>query len=181
MSQHLLNYKASRIAWYRFGEGPEAVVCFHGYGESADSFEFLGRHAGTRFSFYAIDLPFHGYTDWKEGLLFTHIDLLAVIETILGDKEKKFSLMGFSLGGRIALSLYQSIPQKINKLLLFAPDGLKVNFWYRVATETAAGNRFFHFTMKHPAWFFGILKAFNKIKLVNKSIFKFVNYYIGDE
>ena len=35
--------------------------------------------------------------------------------------------------------------------------------------------------MKHPGWFFGFLKGLNKLKLTNASIFKFVNYYIGDE
>jgi pimeloyl-ACP methyl ester carboxylesterase len=34
--------------------------------------------------------------------------------------------------------------------------------------------------MKHPGWFFGFLKMLNKLKLVNSSIFKFVNYYIGE-
>ena len=34
--------------------------------------------------------------------------------------------------------------------------------------------------MKQPAWFFAMLKLFNKLKLVNASIFKFVRYYIGD-
>ena len=35
--------------------------------------------------------------------------------------------------------------------------------------------------MKHPGWFFGFLKVLNKLGLVNASIFKFVNYYIGDK
>jgi pimeloyl-ACP methyl ester carboxylesterase len=34
--------------------------------------------------------------------------------------------------------------------------------------------------MKKPGWFLGFLKLLNKLKLVNASIFKFVNYYIGD-
>jgi pimeloyl-ACP methyl ester carboxylesterase len=89
--------------------------------------------------------------------------------------------MGFSLGGRMALSLFQLIPDKIEKIILLAPDGLKVNFWYWLATQTKAGNRFFGFTMKKPGWFFGFLKVLSKLKLVNASIFKFVNYYIGDQ
>ena len=35
--------------------------------------------------------------------------------------------------------------------------------------------------MNRPGWFFGFLKMLNRLKLVNASIFKFVNYYIGDE
>jgi hypothetical protein len=72
------------------------------------------------------------------------------------------------------------MPERIEKLLLLAPDGLKVNAWYWLATQTILGNRFFRFTMHKPGWFMGILRLFNTLKLVNPSIFKFVNYYIGD-
>jgi pimeloyl-ACP methyl ester carboxylesterase len=81
----------------------------------------------------------------------------------------------------MALSLYQEIPSEVKKLVLFAPDGLKVNFWYWLATQTWAGNRVFALTMKYPGWFLGMLRILNALKLVNASIFKFVNYYIGDK
>jgi hypothetical protein len=77
--------------------------------------------------------------------------------------------------------LYELLPGEISKLILLAPDGLKVNGWYKLATQTWIGNRFFKFTMKQPGWFFGMLRVFNRLGFVNKSIFKFVNYYIGDK
>ena len=57
MDSHKILYKSSAIGWRQFGKGAEAVVCFHGYGESAGAFEFLAKYAGDRFTFYAIDLP----------------------------------------------------------------------------------------------------------------------------
>ncbi len=89
-------------------------------------------------------------------------------------------LLAYSLGGRLALSLYQSAPELFSKVVLLAPDGLKMNAWYWFATQTWAGNKIFHLTMLKPGWFLGILKLANKAGLVNSSIFKFVNYYIGD-
>jgi pimeloyl-ACP methyl ester carboxylesterase len=182
-----LIYKNSVIAYKRFGTGPKQLVCFHGYGEEAGVFGFLGKYTGNQYTFYAIDLPFHGITEWKEESLFTIDDLKKIIETITKDEDSELrtpgselSLLGFSLGGRIALSLYQRMPDQIEKLVLLAPDGLKVNFWYWLSTQTWPGRKFFAFTMKHPWWFFGFLKLLNKLKLVNASIFKFVNYYIGD-
>ena len=177
---NILPYKNSKIAWYRFGNGEQKVVCFHGYGETAESFAFLEKHGLGKFSFYAIDLPFHGHTEWNERLSFTENDLAAIVNTILKG-ERNWSLIGFSLGGRVALSLYQAIPESIRTLVFLAPDGLKENFWYKLATGTSGGNRFFRFTMKHPSWFFGMLKGLSKLKLVNRSIFKFVNNYISDE
>lgn len=179
MTTSALPYKNSFISYSCFGTGPKAVICLHGYGEDRTAFYFLEKYAGNEFTFYCIDLPFHGGTDWREGLTFSIQDLLAVIQQIV-PAGQRFLLLGFSLGGRIALSVYQAMPQQVEKMILLAPDGLKVNFWYWLATQTLIGNRFFHFTMTHPGWFFGFLKLLNKIKLINASIFKFVNFYIGN-
>ncbi len=186
MEQKVLLYKHSQISYYCYGQGARVALCFHGYGEDARSFSFLGKYDPGYYRYYCIDLPYHGNTVWKEGLNFTHTDLRQIIDAIL-QKEKvqsleqqKISLLGYSLGGRIALSLYQSMPAHIEKIVLLAPDGLKVNGWYWLATQTVAGNRLFSLTMKRPQWFFGLLKMLNKLKLVNASIYKFVNFYIGD-
>jgi pimeloyl-ACP methyl ester carboxylesterase len=161
------------------------MICFHGYGEDARSFSFFEQYAGADFTFFGVDLPFHGETVWNEGYEFSKHDLLQIVTTILDrqqkDKDKGISLMGFSLGGRMLLTLYELMPSRIERLVLLAPDGLKVNFWYWLSTQTWIGNKVFAFTMKHPQWFFGFLKLLNKVNLVNASIFKFVNYYIGDK
>ncbi len=188
MDHRLLAYKDSQISYYLFGSGSRRVVCFHGYGEEARLYNFLEKHAGNQFTFYSIDLPFHGQTKWNEGLDFTHTDLQQIIENILlednqqpGTGNRKLSLLGFSLGGRIALSLYQAQPESVGKLILLAPDGLVVNSWYWFSTQTWIGNKIFSFSMKYPGWFFAFLKLLNKLGLVNASVFKFVNYYIGNK
>lgn len=188
MEGHRLSFKNSTISYLRFGSGPKKAVCFHGYGEEAGSFLFLDKYAGNQYTFYSIDLPFHGKTEWNEGLVFNHNDLVQIVSEIVAQSDdkpatsnQKLSLLGFSLGGRVALSLCQAIPEKVERMVLLAPDGLKVNFWYWLSAQTWAGNKFFSFTMKHPGWFFGFLKIMNKLRLVNASIFKFVRYYIGDK
>jgi pimeloyl-ACP methyl ester carboxylesterase len=188
MEPHQLVYRNSTVGYYRFGSGPRVAICFHGFGEDATLFGFLGKYAGTQFTFYSIDLPFHGKTEWRDGLIFTVPTLSCIVEEILQQNNHKLqttndklTLMGFSLGGRIALSLYQAMPEKIERLVLLAPDGLKVNFWYWFSTQTWLGNKLFLFTMKYPGWFFGFLKTMNNLRLVNASVFKFVNYYIGEK
>jgi pimeloyl-ACP methyl ester carboxylesterase len=186
MEHRLLTYKNSQVSYYRFGAGPRLVICFHGYAEEARLYSFLETHAGNQFTFYSIDLPFHGKTKWNEGLNFSHSDLQQIIRTILVEtneqretRNEKLLLMGFSLGGRIALSFYQAQPESVEKIILLAPDGLIVNFWYWFSTQTWIGNKVFSFSMKYPGWFFAFLKLVNKLGLVNASVFKFVNYYIG--
>lgn len=184
MESFYLSYRNSRVHCLRFGGGPAMAVCFHGYGETAHSFAFLEKWAGHLYTFYAIDLPYHGQTDWRDSALTTN-DLKELINLLSqplnpSSPQPSLTLLGFSLGGRIALSLYQAMPGQIDKLVLLAPDGLKLNFWYWIATQTWLGNRFFAFTMKKPQWFLGFVKLMNRVKLVNASIYKFVQYYIGD-
>jgi len=188
MQHLLLSYKHSLVSYYCFGSGPKQVICFHGYGEEATLYSFLEKYADNQFTFYAIDLPFHGETEWKDGLDFCHTDLRQIIANILLEtnekrttRDEKLILMGFSLGGRTALSLYQSQPERVEKIILLAPDGLIVNSWYWLATQTWAGNKLFAFSMKYPGWFFAFLKGLNKMGFVNASVFKFVNYYIGNK
>lgn len=183
MQRKELHYKQSRVSYLRFGAGPLTALCFHGYGEQASHFAFLEQDAGNQYSFISIDLPFHGQTQWNEGLVFTPAQAMEMVEGILkqeGLPATDITLVGYSMGGRVSLSLYEYMPGIFKKMVLLAPDGFKVNGWYWLATQTWLGNRFFRFTMKHPSWFFGLLKIMSKLKLVNASIFKFVNYYIGN-
>jgi pimeloyl-ACP methyl ester carboxylesterase len=183
-----VQYKNSIIAYRMYGAGLQPVICLHGYGEQADSFAFLENYAADLFTFYSIDLPFHGYTQWKEGLHFTTLDLNEIVIAILATAKSSLHtstnsivLLGYSLGGRMALSLYQQMPASINKIVLLAPDGLIVNKWYWLATQTWLGNKLFAFTMQKPGWILGLLHLMNRFSLINASIYKFVKFYISDK
>jgi pimeloyl-ACP methyl ester carboxylesterase len=179
MEHQLLSYRQSEISCFRFGAGAKTVLCFHGYGESGMLFSFLEKYAGETHSFYAIDLPFHGKTSWREERRFTLGDLDAITRQLF-NTAVNYTLIGFSLGARVALDWYEYNSTAIDRMVLMAPDGLKVNFWYWLSTQTRMGNKLFKYSMRHPGWFFSLLKMLNRLKFVNASIFKFVNYYIHD-
>ncbi|HWK02265.1 MAG TPA: alpha/beta hydrolase [Puia sp.] len=202
MQSFFLPFHSSRIHYLLGGTGDKLLCGFHGYGESAESWAFLEGALGEDYTILAIDLPFHGRTDWKEELYFDPETLISLIGQITaglpggeakgwrpdggqsgsshpGDKTGWW-LMGYSMGGRIALSLLEKMPQKVQKLVLLAPDGLKVNGWYWLATQTGLGNRFFRWTIRQPGWLFFLLRLGNALKLVNRSVYKFTAHYIGD-
>ena len=89
-------------------------------------------------------------------------------------------LCGYSMGGRLSLQLFQDYPDLVKRLVLVAPDGLKVNFWYWLATQTGVGNRFFRYTMSHPWWFLQGVKYLGKYGLLNKGIVKYTSRYLGE-
>lgn len=178
-----IHYEQSEIHYLYYGKGSTNIICLHGYGESAASFGCLIDYLPAGFFLIAIDLPFHGTTQWNEKRAFTIKDLVLILTQIfitLKIQTRHFILMGYSMGGRIAMSLLQYMPDSISKLILLAPDGMKVNFWYWLATQTYAGNRIFRFTMKNPGWFLKLLQISDRFKLINKSVFKFTIAYIED-
>ena len=187
LQTHTIQYKQSLVHVSVFGNGPKWLFCFHGFGQDGSSFRVLEKSLGTDYTLIAVDFPFHGKTEWNEGLIMAPEDLLGLLAIIIhknGESDGKpfvFSILGYSLGGRIALHLLQIIPAQIEKMVLLAPDGLKVNFWYWLGTQTWVGNKLFAFTMKKPQWFFALLNVSHKAGLVNKSIIKFVYKSIDDK
>lgn len=183
MPREFLCFKSSHISYIRYGTGPRLLLCFHGYGESAASFGFLEEALEKDFTVIAIDMPYHGDTEWDEGLFFDPCDLLALLHEIvdaLPGLEDGWWMLGYSMGGRIALQLVELAPEKVRRLVLLAPDGLRVNPWYWIATQTGWGNRFFRLTMRKPGWFFFFLRTANGLRLVNPSVYKFTLNYIDD-
>jgi pimeloyl-ACP methyl ester carboxylesterase len=181
MHSAFFTYRSSRIHYLTGGEGRQLLLCLHGYGESADAFAFLESALSKDFTILAIDLPFHGETVWTEGLFFEPEDLLAIVGQIAGSLPGitgSWFMLGYSMGGRIALSLLEKIPEKIEKLVLAAPDGLRWNPWYWLVTRTRAGNLLFRWTMQRPGWLFFILHTGDKLRLIDKSLYKFTAGYI---
>jgi len=183
MISSAISYKDSVIYYLKSGWGERILFLFHGYGESAGSFEMLAEKLTDRFTIIAVDLPFHGRTAWNEGSPVKPQEFVDIMDAIAGKESKRLSpwlICGYSMGGRIALTILQLVPERIRHLILLAPDGLKSNGWYWLATHTFLGNRLFKFTMHHPAWFMGVLKTGKRFNLVNQSIYKFSISYLQD-
>jgi len=175
-----LLHRGYQIHYRLIGSGPLVTACFHGFGEQAAAFEVLvGILPGHRL--VAIDLPFHGGTDWQEGEPFGPEDLLKILDGIPETAQGRIGLMGYSMGGRVALSMLEWMPDRISHLVLLAPDGLKVSPWYTLATRTGPGIRLFRWTMHHPGWFRGMARLGATLGLVNASVEKYVERYIDDE
>jgi pimeloyl-ACP methyl ester carboxylesterase len=183
MQSFFLTYKSSRIHYLKSGSGLRTLICFHGYGECADAFARLSGELDRDFTVFAVDLPFHGKTQWLEGLHFSPDELCKIVQRILqeaGQPQADISLLGFSMGGRVVLSILGQLGPRVCSVVLLAPDGLRVNFWYWLTTQTWPGHQLFRFTMDHPHWFFGVLRLVNALGLVNPSVYKFVSGYVDD-
>ncbi len=150
-----------QLHYRRLGNGPETLLAFHGIGQTgAACYTSFAEELGDRYSIIAFDLPFHGETKghnrsgdfpmtpahWK--------DFLDDFLTNTG--IDRFSIAGFSLGGRFALVTFQLFPERINTMYLMAPDGIRIHPLYRLTTQTAAGRRLLHWSLQRPGCLFKI-------------------------
>lgn len=177
MSAFVLTYLQSEFSGYVFGDGPQLLLCFHGFGESAMHFNCLEPALGNRFTIVALDMPFHGSTQWREGRPVKPADLDALVGKILERfSQQRFSLMGYSMGGRLALCIVEQMSGQIDHVILAAPDGLKNNPWHLFVTQTSLGNRLFYYNTYHPKLFFRLLSLWRKWGFLNESVYKFVSH-----
>ncbi|MCW3113158.1 MAG: alpha/beta hydrolase [Segetibacter sp.] len=184
MQSHYISHRNSTIHYRQFGVGAKLLFCFHGYGRESFTFSFLERRLGNSFTIIAIDIPFHGLTEWKDELIFKpkyFTEFILDIRSTLKKDNAKFSLLGFSMGGRIALYLTQLLPEKVERLILIAPDGLSFNFWRWLGSETWIGSKLLHYTINHPGWLTWIINKAEKWRVIPRSLAEFVSYYIYDE
>ena len=191
MQGNFITYKSSSIYYRLYGNGGKLIFCFHGYGEDNKSFDCLAEKLGRDYTLVAMDMPFHGETEWYEGLTFQPQELITIIhqirQTLLPvnhpisqSTDQPITLLGFSMGGRIALQLLQLIPESIERCVLAAPDGLHKNPWYTFSTQTWIGNKIFKRVMYKPDRIFWLLDKAGKLKLAHPSIIKVAHYYLDD-
>ncbi len=117
--------KNARFHCLRFGDAARPLlIIFHGFADKADLFLNLESAIGEHFDVIAVDLPYHGRTEWhRRGYKPRHI--IRLVEQICAYVGKEgFSLMAHSMGGFIALKLYTLLPQRVEGLILLAPGGV---------------------------------------------------------
>ena len=92
----------------------------HGWLDNAASFQALFPLLPKHLRIVAVDVPGHGLSDpFPSDISYNFWDCLVYIERILNQlKWERFSLIGHSLGGVMALIYSGIFPEKVDKLLL---------------------------------------------------------------
>lgn len=130
MSQ-TLHIGESIISYRQCGSGKRLLIGLHGFASYAKAFEPLEEVMCKHFTVVCFDLPFHGETVWAK-TRFTSEDMATLIKQVLAMTGfERFSLMGHSMGGRIALNLLELFAEQIDEMFLFAPAGLRGAWFYR--------------------------------------------------
>ena len=111
------------VEWGKADAPP--VVCVHGYTSSGEAFNAAARHFQDRFRFIVPDVRGHGESAWSKDRAYQYADqaadLVALTDALRLDR---FTLIGTSMGGIIAMTFAASHADRLTGLVLndIGPD-----------------------------------------------------------
>ncbi|MBD2754773.1 alpha/beta fold hydrolase [Spirosoma validum] len=171
----LFPFEGHSVAYRKVGHGPATLLAFHGFGQTSQVYLPIEKHLGDRFTVFAIDLFFHGHSRYVGSQLLAKKDWYRIIQAFLLEQcIDRFSLMGFSLGGRFALTTADNFSDRIDQLILIAPDGITRSFWYELATGSKLGRRLFRYVLRHLPLLHGLGHILTQVGLLNRTVMRFV-------
>ncbi|MBX2965922.1 MAG: alpha/beta hydrolase [Cyclobacteriaceae bacterium] len=182
-SDHFFHYKKACLHYSKTGDGRQVALLFHGFGQDRTVYNQLAVTHFSGYTVYAFDLFFHGQSTWgyDEDTLEKSFWLACIGEFLKSQGIEKFSVMGFSLGARLALTLTEGFPEQVQHLYLLAPDGIKTSFWYSLATYPVLARKLFKSMINRPKLFYGITKTLNRLNLLNKELYYFAGSQMNTE
>ena len=183
MSSRFLHFRKSTLHYTALGDGPETLFMFHGFGQDRNSFFLLSKILSKQYTAYVFDLFFHGQSTWGYGEDTLEKEYWGeLLEAFLAEHRiENFSIAGFSLGGKFALATLEAFPEKTQAIILLAPDGIKTNFWYTLATSPLVFRKVFKSMIKRPGRFQSIVQVLHQWGLVNKLVLKFASFQMNSE
>jgi len=101
-----------------------AIILLHGFGSSLETWEPWARSLSTRYRVVRFDFPGSGLSEPDRSGNYTDARNLELIEQLM-DKIglENATLIGNSMGGRIAWRFAAAFPDRVHKLVLISPDG----------------------------------------------------------
>jgi 2-succinyl-6-hydroxy-2,4-cyclohexadiene-1-carboxylate synthase len=98
---------------------PENVVLLHGFSGTHHAWDgVVARLHPERYLPRALDLPGHGDAADAPRLGRKAITFAGCVEHVLARSPERFVLAGYSLGGRVALQLALTAPERVSRLVL---------------------------------------------------------------
>ena len=176
----LFTYQDVCLEYLTLGSGKETILCFHGFGREAEDFRVFETLLKPHQKILAVNLLAHGNSAFPRHRMskspVTKKEWTGIITALLEVLEiDTFHLMGYSMGGRMAMVLTETLSQRISSLVLIAPDGLKIKWVYRFVSETRIGRKIYRHIIDHPRWILRIADSLGSLGLLHQKIHRFVH------
>ncbi|MFY0625019.1 MAG: alpha/beta hydrolase [Reichenbachiella sp.] len=173
---------SNELEYCLYGDKNEYLIAFPGFGESYEVFETLAMEL-SNISVLSINPYFLGGSKRNAKGKYLKNDewKITLGELLKYLKINRFSVLGFSLGGRFAISTFSSFENSMDHLILVAVDGIEKRFIYELATFPLGMQQLFFFLMKKPKLLFSLVKLCDSIGIMNSYNVKFVMSQLESE
>lgn len=168
-----------QLIYTKYGTGSKILLAFHGFGQNKNIFKNWVKYARKKYTIYAFDLFYHGESTRSHGNLKKEEWKNYIDQFLLQESVIKFSILGYSLGGRFAISTALSFPEKTKELILIATDGVFKTIWFKLAT-TPGIKLIWKYLMYNPDKLEKWISAAERMRLIDKYIADFVRKEMGN-
>lgn len=148
----------TEIHFYVRGNAKQYLICFYGYGQNATVFDELAAYLKDTHTLLIVDLPFHGSNMHKKGFEWTAAHTNAITSYFKKQFNiQSYSLLAYSIGARIALSIFEQDIAAVEKFYLLAPDGVFNSRFFKFITGNRLGKGLMYSFIHFPHIVFGII------------------------
>ena len=122
-----------KLEYYTYGTGKTPLLAFHGFGRHAKDYKAFETLFGEKYTIYAFNLFHHGVSEYPEERIsqdtFTKHEFKQLFAKFFSEnKIEKTAIMGYSLGGKIALMFTEFFFRKSRITLAFCSRRNKKEF-----------------------------------------------------
>ncbi len=123
-----------------------------------------------------MDVAYHGKTRWKQdSLKFPEKLPGLLIQVAESVGFEKFSLLGFSMGGRMIFDQLERIPERINSVYLLAPAGVLLNPFSHWFSNTKMADVLARFLHRNPAAFRFIIDMSYRLGRMDHNFYLYIS------
>lgn len=167
------------LSYKILGSGDETILAFHGFGHSKEDFSMIEPFLSGKERLIAIDLFGHGEAFFPESRMknepISKDEWRILIEDILiRENVTNFHLLGYSLGGRMALVTFELFKDQVKSVFLFSPDGLHKTRSFAFANESKIGRSLFRVGIHNYQKLKPVVKFLHDFYLVPRSKARFI-------
>jgi pimeloyl-ACP methyl ester carboxylesterase len=179
-------FKEYQLEFLTFGAGTNGIICFHGFGRKAQDFEVFQSLCSPNQRIVSINLFAHDNSVFPASRIENDPLKLSewtelMVAFLVQEGIEDFDLVGYSMGGRVAMMTYLAMTKRVRSVLLIAPDGFKINKLYKFASGTKLGRSLYKKLIQRPEPLFKIADFLKRMGILNDKLHRFVYVHLDSK
>ncbi|WP_428331037.1 alpha/beta fold hydrolase [Mucilaginibacter sp.] len=186
MTEHYFENQFINLHYYKYGSGPNTMLCFHGYGMHGKQFKLLESSLGSKYTFIGFDLFFHKETKLKDQSLPTIKKGIIknefadfILDFCRHEGITHFSVIGYSMGTHYATVVAEELPQMIDTFIIAAPSALNPGRLIPFFSKNRMGNKILEKLALNEKALIRLLKLFKRLRFIDSEGYKILYNEIG--